>query len=202
MLTPPKLGLFWRHVPPAASATVLAICVVAAADVCMPAYIVLWHIHIVFACPTPFPYPPPTPFGFPSIDKMPRLHFRANCSLSWKYVAATCSVHAARLSWECMCMCVCVLSVCRVWLYVCPSACPVRLSVGAHMIYEWVTNLLPCSLSNQRRLCSPFFAFFIIVAMSVRLCVRVCVWVSAIVSVHTLAIATCTARWEPSRLDR
>lgn len=44
------------------------------------------------------------------------------------------------------------------------------------MIYEWVTNLLPCSLSNQRRLCSPFFAFFIIVAMSLRLCVRVCVW--------------------------
>lgn len=96
-------------------------------------------------------------------------------------------------------VCVCVLSACRVWLYVYPA----RLSVGAHMIYEWVTNLLPCSLSNQRRLCSPFFAFFIIVAMSLRLYVRVCVCgVCAIVSVHTLAIATCTTRWEPSRLDR
>lgn len=132
-----QLGSIPSHVPPAASATVLATCVVAAADVCTPAYIVLWHIHIVFVCPTPFSCPPPPHSrARHSIDKMPRLLFRANCSLSCKNVAATCNVQAVLSLFGCVC--VCCLSVVSdlVYVCVCLSARPARLSVGAHMIYE------------------------------------------------------------------
>lgn len=123
-----QLGSIPSHVPPAASATVLATCVVAAADVCTPAYIVLWHIHIVFVCPTPFSCPPPPHSrARHSIDKMPRLLFRANCSLSWKNVAATCNVQAVLSLFGCVC--VCVLTVCRVGPCICVcvsvrSSCP------------------------------------------------------------------------------